>query len=94
MLHHCEFGLGFPQAVLALSQLHTLDIHPVLGTVLPDRLLECANWPSLSLLRLLRGHPIYVSMYSLDSQMVLLLVNNAFRAAGRKSPLVVDEIYN
>ena len=92
VMENCSFSLGFPQAILALSQLHTLSIvtDSAEGVMsLPEKLLGCASWPNLSVMRLLNGG----TMYSLDSRMVLLLLSNAFRAAGKKSPLLVDEIY-
>lgn len=93
VLQSCDLRLGSPQAVLALSQLHTLVMVTEDVTILPEKLLECASWPNLSLLRLAHGHPTFGFMYSADSHLVLLLLSNAFRAAGTKSPLVVNEIY-
>ena len=85
-----DFTVGFPPPVLALSQLQTLDMSTSAAMCLPQDLLNCATWPNLTSLNLeLTGY----ESYSLDSQMVLLLLGNAIKESGCKVHLIVNKIY-
>ena len=88
--HH--FTGDFPQPVLALSQLQTLDMSATEpdAMCLPENLVNCATWPNLTRLNLELN---YCAKYSLDSQMVLLLRGNASKESGSKVCLIVDNIY-
>ena len=97
------FEQGFPEIVLELSQLQTLDLQlmgasilpqKVVDCVLPGKVVECAAWPNLFMLNLqTRPSASYKFMSSLDSHIVLLLLMKAFKDAGKRSPLVLDKVY-
>ena len=85
-----SFDFCFPHPVLALSQLQTLDMSSPAVMDLPENLVNCATWPNLTSLDLgLTGDKVY----SLDLQMVLLLLGNAIKESGSKVHLIVDQIY-
>ena len=87
-----NFTASFPQPVLALSQLQTLDMSSTesVAMCLPENLVHCATWPNLIRLNLELN---YSAKYSLDSQMVLLLLSNAIKESGSKICLIVDKLY-
>ena len=88
------FEQGFPQIVLELSQLQTLDLQLMRSSALPEKVVECAAWPNLSILNLQMGHSLsYKFMSSLDSHIMLLLLMKAFKDAGKRSPLVLDKAF-
>ena len=90
VLYGHSFHFCFPHPVLALSQLQTLDMSSPAVMDLPETLVNCATWPNLISLDLgLTGD----DLYSMDSQMVLLLLGNAIKESGSRVHLIVDEIY-
>jgi len=89
-LRSCQFS-QFPTSLLGLSQLKTLDMkgmHPVL---LPEGITAIVHWPHLSVLDL-SVH--FGKMHDLDSHVILLLLDHAFKQRGVRSPLLVDNIYS
>lgn len=92
VMHDCSFEF-FPDPVLAMSQLHVLSFanmeRPTMGG-LPEKLMECASWPNLSVLDLTLEPGCE---WDLESHVIVLLLADAFRIAGRLSSLVLDEAY-
>ena len=80
----------FPQSVLQLSQLQTLDMAGMHSMPLSESIVGIAQWPNLSVLDLTlrRG-----DRHDLDSHLILLLLNNAFKQGATRSPLHIDNIY-
>ena len=80
----------FPESLVALSQLQRLIMCDMHSVCLPDSILKFAQWPNLSVLDLtISKH----QQHTLDSHLNLLLLQNAFKSRGTRSPLVTNDIY-
>lgn len=88
-LHSCQF-LNFPESLMALSQLQVLDMKGMHTHQLPERIIDFVSWPNLAILDLSVQDG---QSHWLDSHVALLLLHNAFKTRGTRSPLIVDDIY-
>ncbi len=89
-LQGCQFS-QFPTSLLGLSQLKTLDMKYMYPVSLPEGISAIVHWPHLSVL----DFSVRLNkMHDLDSHLILLLLDHAFKQRGVRSPLLVDNIYS
>ncbi len=87
-LQSCKFS-QFPTSLLGLSQLKTLNLKSMHPVSLPKSISAFVHWPHLSLLDLSVRDG---RLPDLDSHLILLLLDHAFKQRGGRSPLVVANI--
>ena len=89
-LQGCQFS-QFPTSLLGLSQLKSLSMRYMRPVSLPESISAMLHWPHLSELDLsLR----FDKMHDLDSHLILLLLDHAFKQRGVRSPLLGNNIYS
>ena len=89
-LQYCKFS-QFPASLLGLSQLKTLDLKSMYPVSLPEGISATVHWPHLSVLDLSERPG---RMHDLDSDLILMLLDHAFKQRGVRSPLLVDDRYS
>ncbi len=89
-LQGCQFS-QFPTSLLGLSQLKTLNMRYMYPVLLPESISAFVHWPHLSVLDLSTHSD---KLHDLDSHLILLLLDHAFKQRGVRSPLLVDSIYS
>ena len=89
-LRNCQFS-QFPTSLLELSQLRTLDMKYMYPVSLPEGISAIVHWSHLSVLDLSTHSG---TLHDLDSHLILLLLDHAFKQRGVRSPLLVDNIYS
>ena len=89
-LPYCKFS-QFPASLSGLSQMKTLDLKSMYPVSLPEGISATVHWPHLSVLDLSERPG---RMHDLDSDLILMLLDHAFKQRGVRTPLLIDNIYS